>query len=256
VPPTRSEIGQRGRIKGRELLMHFCTQAIEEIDIVAMAAEYDLDVRDGGLTGAEGRLTRGPKGGIIRIRADISEPRRRRFIVAHELGHFFLHPNTSALCVEKDLVKYDAGDGEAEANAFAAEVLMPRPLFEPFCNPARPSLHVVKKLADAFTTTLTATAIRFVDLTEEACAVVWSEAGRVKWSIPGRNFYPWVAFGRTLNTLSHAGDAFGGEPLPDTPREVPARAWVDGGGDLWEHSVYFQSLSAVFTLLWRPARGD
>jgi hypothetical protein len=249
--PTRSEIGQRGRIKGRELLMRFRTQAIGEIDIVAMAAAYDLYVRDGGLSGADGRLTRGPKRGIIRVRAGISDERRRRFIVAHELGHFFLHPNVAALCAERDLVRYDAGDGEAEANAFAAEVLMPKVLFEPLCNPARPSLHVVQEVADTFTTTLTATAIRFVDLTEESCAVAWSEAGRVKWSIPGKNFYPWVPFGRKLNSLSHAEGAFRGEPLPGDPSEVPASVWVDGDGDLWEHSMYFRGLRAVLTLLWR-----
>jgi len=130
---------------------------------------------------------------------------------------------------------------------------MPKALIEPHCHPRRPTLDVVKALAERFDTTFTATAIRFVDLTEESCAVVWSENGRVKWSIPGRNFYPTVSFGRTLSGLSHAGDAFRGKPLPRDPQLVPGHTWVDRDGDLWEQSTYFRTLGAVLTLLWRES---
>jgi hypothetical protein len=250
---TRAEIGQLGRIKGREVLARFRVKTVSEIDVEAFAADYDLYVRDGGLEGAEGRMTRGRIGGRIRIRRDIEDERRRRFIIAHELGHYLLHRDRPALCAAQDLVRYEPGNAETEANAFAAEVLMPGALIEPHCHPRRPTLDVVKALAERFNTTFTATAIRFVDLTEEACAVAWSENGRIKWSIPGRNFYPAVTFGRALSGLSHAGDAFRGKQLPKDPELVPGHAWVDGGGDLWEHSTYFRSLGAVLTLLWRES---
>ena len=59
---------------------------------------------------------------------------RRRFTIAHELGHYELHKNQSALFVDKQFKIYRSQNSstvnnnqelEKEANAFAAAVLMP-----------------------------------------------------------------------------------------------------------------------------------
>jgi Zn-dependent peptidase ImmA (M78 family) len=67
---------------------------------------------------------------------------RQRFTIAHELGHFILHHNstqTEQLFVDKNflikyrgLQKYNQTEilQEQEANAFAAELLMPKSLIE------------------------------------------------------------------------------------------------------------------------------
>ena len=97
-----------------------------------------------------------------------------------------------SICTSADLTRYDSnGDAEEEANWFAAELLMPKVLFEPRCDVRQPTFEKVRTLAQEFTTTLTATAIRFARLCPEACAVVWSEAGAIKWAVRGDDFYPW-----------------------------------------------------------------
>ncbi|MFY9462932.1 MAG: ImmA/IrrE family metallo-endopeptidase [Candidatus Sungiibacteriota bacterium] len=57
---------------------------------------------------------------------------RKRFTLAHELGHFILHPNEEKLRV--DTYDYSKGtqdsSDETEANYFAASLLMPRDEFE------------------------------------------------------------------------------------------------------------------------------
>jgi Zn-dependent peptidase ImmA (M78 family) len=67
---------------------------------------------------------------------------RQRFTIAHELGHFILHHNANQseqLFVDKDflvkyrgLQKYSQNEifHEQQANAFAAELLMPKSLIE------------------------------------------------------------------------------------------------------------------------------
>ena len=56
---------------------------------------------------------------------------RRRFTIAHELGHFLLHKNSQNLFVEKKVFFRDEESSlgeekrEKEANAFAAALLMP-----------------------------------------------------------------------------------------------------------------------------------
>lgn len=56
-----------------------------------------------------------------------TSPRRDKFTVAHELGHYFLHSNQG----ETPIVAYRKGTGrlEWEANWFAAALLMPREIF-------------------------------------------------------------------------------------------------------------------------------
>lgn len=65
---------------------------------------------------------------------------RRRFTIAHECGHWLLHVAGSGqdiCCRPQDVAEQDVADGdrvrqlrqrEAEANAFARELLMPEPL--------------------------------------------------------------------------------------------------------------------------------
>jgi hypothetical protein len=241
-------------VRAREVVKVLRLRAVEEIDVEEIAALYDLFVIDGGLSGAQGRLVHRENRGRIRIQTNLAEPARRRYIVAHELGHHLLHAERVALCAERDLVRYEPGNAETEANAFAAEVLMPRALFEPHCDVARPCLDVVRSIARQFRTTLTATAIRFVDLCPEACAVVWSESSAIKWAITGPEF-PFIRFGMQLSSFSHAHDAFRGKGLPSGPQSVPAHAWVNEETDeeIAEDSIWMPQFSAVLSLLWIPS---
>jgi hypothetical protein len=254
---TRRELGTRGRMKATEVLRELRIERLDELDVEAIAFHHGLRVRVGGLSGAQGRLASRGGRGIVRIADKIDQVPRHRYIIGHELGHHLMHaPNGRlSLCTDGDFLRYDAraGDAEEEANWFAAELLMPKSLFEPKCDVKEPSLAVVRRLADVFTTTLTATAIRFVDLAPEACAVVWSQNGAIKWAIRGPEFWPWIEFGRRLNSGTYAADAFSGKELPRGPQVVPAAAWTSKqGGDVCEDTEWFSGLRATLTLLWLP----
>jgi len=56
---------------------------------------------------------------------------RQRFTIAHELGHFFLHPQKDTFVDFRDNEKNIArGLKEVQANQFAAALLMPRKILE------------------------------------------------------------------------------------------------------------------------------
>jgi hypothetical protein len=66
----------------------------------------------------------------IWVRGDEPSP-RRRFTVAHEVGHHLLHSHGAAVLCRPADVEAAADDARAlerEANRFAAELLMPEPL--------------------------------------------------------------------------------------------------------------------------------
>lgn len=252
MPASREELGARGRLAARSLFKKLRMKGINEIDVDALVVHHGLRIRR-GLTGARGRLTVRGSRGFIRVADRITEEAQRRFVVAHELGHYIMHASRGllSLCTEGDFLEYAPGNAETEANVFAAELLMPQALFERKCDVEVPGLDAVRELAEEFGTTLTATAIRFVDLCPEPCAVVWCEAGIIKWAIRGKEFYPWIARGRRLDSYSHAFDAFRGKLPPKAPESVPLRAWADSGNrEVMEHTAFFSSLRATLTILW------
>lgn len=73
-----------------------------------------------------------------------TSPRRDRFTIAHELGHYFLHSQQG----EKPIVAYRRGSSriEWEANWFAAALLMPE---EPFRR-AMNTLQNISAIAEQF----------------------------------------------------------------------------------------------------------
>jgi hypothetical protein len=210
------------------------------------------------LDGAEARLLRKGGKGIIRVKAGIPEIGRRRFAIAHELGHWELHPDLSqwVLCSEADLLEYSGSPPEIEANTFAAELLMPTSLFRPRCERAEPGLELIKALALDFHTTITATAIRFVEECREPCLVVFSENGRVRWW-RSRNREPgiWIAPHQPLHHESFAWDCLKDRPVPNTMKRVPTEAWLEESHrgpkvEIYEQSMRLGRYSTILTLLW------
>lgn len=253
--------GQLARAAARRELQARRIEAIDEIDVEEIAAFHRLFIVEGDLDGAEGRSVTHDGAGIIRIRADITQIERRRFIIAHEIGHCLLHKTGSVKpCTERDLFRYEDGNHEAEANWFAAELLMPGRMFARYCDVPEPSFGAMKMVSRMFGTTLTATSIRFVELTAERCALVWSEAGKVKWSVRSADFPEWIERGRSLSDLSHAADVFAERLVPEGFQPVPQHAWmarrVGGSRDLMEETLAFKRLGAALSILWLPRDRD
>lgn len=204
-------------------------------------------------------MVRVGKRGMVTISLGLM-PAERRFAIAHELGHFELHKSESylGLCTGDQLITdYETGGTEAEANTFAAEFLMPRQLFQPRTQAREVSWDVPERLANEFEVTLTAAAVRFVELSDERVAVVYSVDEKVKWTRRNRTFGSLVEKGAKLDSYSLAIDAFKGKKLPARPETVETTAWEPGAGAdeaLKEHSIHMPKFGAVMSLLWAPVR--
>jgi Zn-dependent peptidase ImmA (M78 family) len=227
-----------------------------------LALALGVMVVEGKLDSADARLIRTGKRGLIRVKEDIPEPGRKRFAVAHEVGHWLLHKNVSQVlaCTSEDMVaKYKASPPETEANCFAAELLMPEKLFTPRIRRASLSIQLLKDLAADFQTTLTATAIRYVELSDDYCAVVVSEQGRVRWWRGSERFEElcWIEAGSPLSADTVAGGLFKGESVLTGPQRVDASAWVEDASKLedatlFEETVAFERYGKAISLLRLP----
>src|SRR4051794_30284075 len=65
----------------------------KDIDLEAMAWGLGVDVKEATLHSSEAQLIRQGRVGVIRVRRGETNLARRRFSIAHELGHWILHPS-------------------------------------------------------------------------------------------------------------------------------------------------------------------
>src|SRR5262249_27257868 len=136
--------------------------------------------------------------------------------------------------------------------------LMPEHFFRTRCQIGNPSLGVVERLADEFQTSLTATAVRYVEGSPDSCAVVISRDGQVRWNRCSASFPYWQLRRGALHGYTFALDLLEGRTVADTMSQVSATGWLPGLNRHSERTVWEQSrmisrhLRIVLSLLWVP----
>ena len=164
--------------------------------------------------GSEGALVRNPANdaewGIFYHPA--ARPERRRFTIAHELGHFVLHRERYGEfnCSKEGI--YSGLDSlvaiEREADEFASNLLMPGNLLRQRLADRRVDLHLLSALAHEFGVSLEALCIRFVKYTAERAVLLYWDHGYLKYQ------WPSTAARKTRVRLRPSGNP--AEPPPDT----------------------------------------
>ncbi|MCE9575020.1 MAG: ImmA/IrrE family metallo-endopeptidase [Deltaproteobacteria bacterium] len=195
----------------------------------------------------------------MRISRDLTHPWARRFSIAHELGHVVLrhppHDHAHATPSRGPLARR-APDIEIEANAFAAELLMPTSLVRARCEVSPLDLAIAHGIAQDFRVTVVAAARRVVELTSERATMVYAERGAIRWARSSPAL-PWeLTRGQRLHPASVAADYFRAGMLDERAQAIPVGAWFPedraGDAELVEHSLVLADPPAVLSLLWIP----
>lgn len=202
----------------------------KDIDLEAIAWDMGARVRYRPLDGCEARIVGSADRAVITVNSR-SNPRRQRFSIGHELGHWHHDRGKILLCQADDIGRAAVGllNPERIAERFASSLLMPAYLFRPIAR-AYPKVEfqTIRAIAQIFDTSRTATAIRLIeDRQFVACLVCHGRQGR-KWftrspDVPERWFPR-----EDLAAESFAfGVLFGSEPEDRFPRRIGADAWFD-----------------------------
>ena len=230
-------------------------------DVRAVASALDVGIEEADVESFDGALVRvkGSTDGLIAVRQTIREIGKKNFTIAHELGHLLLPGHDeSTVCLQSEVETWDSGlpKQELEANEFAGELLVPTRLLVKLLSDGKPSFDLIESLAQKFSTSLTATAYRFVEVTGHACALVWSERGTAKWFVRSDEFGHWIRLRERLDAGTLAADCFGGHGAPDTQEKVSASAWLEGSvpedAQIVEQTRCMPSYLGALTLLWLP----
>ena len=159
------------------------------IDLMLLAKNYDISVeaKPESNKGVSGMLLRAGEHFAIGYATHIKSIGFQRFSISHELGHYFLpgHPEhifRGGRTIHESHAGFRSDDHiELEADHFAAGLLMPSHLFKVEADKYSDGFTAIKKLSDQCQSSLTASAIRYAELTEAAIAVIISSGSFVDY---------------------------------------------------------------------------
>jgi len=189
---------------------------------------------------------------------------RIRFTQAHELGHYLLHrqDRIDFKCATQDMVSLTEQEAsmEAQANAFAATLLMPLDDFRQSTQDSA-DFEVLAQCADRYGVSLTAAALRWIDHTDHCAVLISHTDGFINWSISSRSARAGGAFFRARQSAIAIGeDTLAANSQIAHERlgvELPARAWfkdAEDGLSLKEMKISADQFDYTLTLLVLPRR--
>lgn len=157
----------------------------EDIHIEAIAQYCRSTVRYKQLEGSEARIIGYGDQAIIAVNKS-SRQGRQRFSAGHELGHWMRDHAKSAFttfsCSERSFLnEWGRDNPERRANRYATELLLPETMFKPRAKNRDITFATARDLAAQFRMSLTATAIRLVELGSFPSAAVCNKRGKRCW---------------------------------------------------------------------------
>ena len=175
------------------------------IPVRKIAQALDIhEIREEPLINFEGCLITDPERstGDILVNSSAASP-RRRYTIAHELGHFSCswHQSDDSAgfrCSRSDMTASRGKEGgrdlqEAEANQFAIELLAPERLLSKHLR-RLPELERILLIKNELDISKAAAARRYVELHPQPLAVVFVQHGQFLYAQRGAAF-PWLPFG-------------------------------------------------------------
>lgn len=158
------------------------------IDVIDIAESRGIVVQGKTDTapGVSGMLIRAGDNFGIMYATYIKSTGFQRFSIAHELGHYLLEGHIDHVLPKNGEHFSQAGftsadPYELEADHFASGLLMPSTLFQAELRKVNDGLEAIEALAGECMTSLTATAIKYAELTRSAAAVIVSTGQQVDY---------------------------------------------------------------------------
>lgn len=199
---------------------------------------------------------------LLLYNSKLTSPGRIRFTQAHELGHYMLHrlQKDEFSCSTDDVNNrgQDEADMEFQADAFAANLLMPLDDFRVQMDGAA-DLNTLGACASRYGTSLTATVLRWLKYTDKKAVLVVHRDGFMDWSFSSTPAARCGAFYKTRQQLNEipSQSMAANETVPHerTGVEVAARTWFPHAPSdlsIQEMKITAAEYDAVMTLLVLP----
>lgn len=242
------------------LLWSYGFRLPEHIDLEAIACDRGARVVYRCMDGCAARLLADGQRAVISIDSRDNEG-RQRFSLGHELAHWINDSRRGFNC-SSDVIgpqNADAISVEANANAFASQLVLPDYMVGPWMAGRKVTLNVAADLADTFKASVTASAIKLAKTSPTAVCVVCHNMHVRRWFVRSKS-WPFDLYPVSqLNHNTAAFDiAFKATNRMSPPKKEQGDWWLTGP-DVWRMQVETQSMrlpdgSALTTIAIPPGR--
>jgi Zn-dependent peptidase ImmA (M78 family) len=220
-----------GLTAAERLLMQLGISKAEEIDLDAIAWHLGAAVKYRHMDSADATIIGSQRRAIIAVNSSIKSSSRKRFSLAHELGHWHYHRARVLFCGTSDIGNFARGplDPERQADTFAADLILPSYLIRPKVNKLKKvTLAYVREIADEFQASTTATLIRILNEDRFPILLVCHGKDKRHWFRRANMVPEWWFPRDDLDADSFAfGILHGGAAEDSYPRKIGAGAWFD-----------------------------
>ncbi len=205
--------------------------------------------------GESGYTITKPNGKHIITVNSLETDERQRFTICHEIAHIVLGLESS----HEEVPSWSYAKrhpNEIACDIFAAELLMPYQLWLSAVPKEEPSLELIQRMADLFSTSFPAAASRFASLSDIPCAFVTMERGAVRYAARStslRQAGAWISPRSVIPVNSVAYRIRSSGVSTTETGEVCQDVWFDNwekGLDLWELSRHYARTDTTISLLW------
>lgn len=238
-----------------------------QLPIEVIINSKNIIIKEEVIEGAEGRILIKGNSGIITINSSIDLPAKKRFILAHELGHFELHKHLKSGFSDNDETLNHSYQNnfqteEIEANEFAAEFLMPTDLFYKECMGKTFNHKVIEHIANRFQVSKTAAILKFVKPNNgnHPVFVVCCQDNKMKWFKKSDDWLYYSLFSRGLpppngtvaNEVFEKGIAYYGE---EGTQQIWKSDWFrirdeERDTKFYEYCLYVPSFNYMISVIW------
>jgi Zn-dependent peptidase ImmA (M78 family) len=166
-----------------QMLMALGIERPDQIDLEAIAWERGAVVKYRPLDKCEAMIVGAQRRAIITVNSR-AIPARRRFSLAHEIGHWHHHRGRILFCSAADIGNPAHGplDPETQADHFASDLLLPGFMVRPRVQKIkRIALSSAREIAEEFNVSLTATLLKLAGSDYFPIVVVCHNKQRRRW---------------------------------------------------------------------------
>lgn len=243
-----------------KLIDDYCISGPGHLNVEEIANAEKLFVIERPLKNFLGMINYEKNYGLITISEKIPTVTQKIFTITHEMGHFFNERFKSEHlrgCKSDDLVSYKSKKlNEDNANLFAAEFLMHKPWFLDFARNTDLSIESIKETANHFNVSLSAAAIRFIEVGQFPSAIIYCINTKVQWYAAHKLFpFKFLTKAYDVPGESLALKLFNGVHTITERKLVRAKAWFNddlkcnASTYLFEQCISMPNYNAVMVLL-------
>jgi Zn-dependent peptidase ImmA (M78 family) len=260
-----------GHIHAQNVLDDCGHDEITNMPMDLFVAGLNATLIEEALTNCDGKIIFGNSKAIIKVNSQIQFQERKRFVIAHEVGHLIMHKNMRLpddsftnfniiAGMEKALKN---GNQELEANEFASELLMPEKLFLKEAGKKKFTPLLIKQLSERFKTSLTAAIFRYLQFDLHPICLVFIENGKVKYWKKSDGLKVWL---QDYTRLAPPSDSVAGEyiqggyefiyKLEDKVQTIKKSTWFnlnqynDEDTDFYEYCIPSKRYKTILSIIW------